>query len=194
MNHQERLDKINKAGLSLWESIDRPIRPLVKELHRFGLRTRFSCCGFNYDGEEEPKSHASNPFIQIWAEIKSLEYDAREAILGLTEFVTKLPNYGRLWSMRDIGGKVFGLDFNNPTKNNTYWQNKDPGCDLAIHDYEYPLLAFNELMFAFKQQPDGWLGLRRVHEIIDGNASYSITEFLKEEWQIKPKDAYGISY
>ena len=45
------------------EAIDRPIRPLVIEFNRIGLKTKYSCCGFNYDGEEEPKTHTRHAYI-----------------------------------------------------------------------------------------------------------------------------------
>jgi hypothetical protein len=62
---QERLNAINKDAdtREVLGCIDRPIRPLIIQMNRIGIFTAFSCCGYSYDGEEEPKSHLDNPNV-----------------------------------------------------------------------------------------------------------------------------------
>ncbi len=75
MNRQETINKLNnKSERTVLDCIDRPIRNLVIQLHRIGLYTKFSCCGFSYDNEEEPKSHATKSFVVIHPMLNSKYY------------------------------------------------------------------------------------------------------------------------
>lgn len=87
---QERLDALNKDAdtRSVMDCIDRPIRPLILQMNRVGVFTAFSCCGYSYDGEEEPKSHLENPnviFVPPCLKKEPPNNDALELLIQLRD-------------------------------------------------------------------------------------------------------------
>lgn len=54
INSKNIEDLISPVEANVWNQIDKPMRPLIYELHRIGLPTAFSCCGYPYDGELNP--------------------------------------------------------------------------------------------------------------------------------------------
>jgi hypothetical protein len=172
-NTDERNEALNKdAGKKLvWDSIDRPIRPLVLELNRIGLCTSFSCCGYSYVGEEEPKSHSK------WANV--LFYNTNEedhkALLEMinhTEWTVYLMENKRELCL------VFRY---TPI----CWSNCD-NLQEAIHDYECKLDAIVELTSRLKKIPTACDN----SVLRDGNESRK--NFYGKEWMIEPKQPVTI--
>jgi len=189
MDYHDRLNEVNAAcndaDKTVWDSIDRPIRPLIYELNRIGLRTKFSCCGFSYDGEEEPKSHHRSFSYAFMYPPKSKmgQHNLREVRnfvkavkrdnnwkLGITKFGKNEHLVHHLW----IGNHVKGL------------YKVSDGLEKSIHDYEVQVLAIHLLTKGFKELATD----QSIEEIVDGNKSYhdqGITE-----WQVKPKQTVGM--
>lgn len=176
-----RLAELNKCDKTVLESIDRPIRPLVIELNRLGLKTRFSCCGFSYANEEEPKSHAIHPFVvfyiapQLWAIKNFFELAKRAFSLGW-----KLLPYG---TNEEFGSWHLMYEGNSASKFYGTSEEK-PG----IHDFEVDLIMIARLTdtLASIPAPD------RTLVIEDGNKNLCYKQ-LGGEWQVKPKDDYVVS-
>src|SRR5574337_1162308 len=101
----ERLKQLNNKpeGWTVWDSIDRPIRELVYHMNSIGLKTIFSCCGFPYPGEEEPKSHAQDAYVLFYV------YDLSWTVEKLSVFGELVKKYnwylgyqgGNQWNIRD---------------------------------------------------------------------------------------------
>ena len=170
-NIQERYDALNKNvdKKSVLDSIDRPIRPLVIEMNRIGLITHFSCCGYSYMNEEEPKSHNK------WAQViflntnetayKALEEAGKKTGWHIIPNVTN--NNGELCIIQDIPASPWRLCDN---------------LEEAIHDYELKLDCIINLTNFLKELPsapfDGVI-------IRDGNEGRQ--RFYKNEWMVEPK-------
>lgn len=181
MDHQARLDAVNASPTerTVLDCIDRPIRGLVQQMNAHGLRTVFSCCGFNYDGEEEPKSHsAEGPFV-IFEGPNPGNMDEYRAFHG---FAFDAHNCG--WSIDRYPGTVNSLRWvirytMESRQRNFYQQSPDL---KGIHDYELPLIAIKRLEKMLATRP----GVRD-YVIRDGNNGYNS---LDGEWQVKPKQDY----
>ena len=170
MNYHERLKELNNLeGKTIWDSIDRPIRPLIYELNRVGLSTKFCCCGFSYDGEEEPKTHAKltfvvlNPLAPPVAAISAFFALAKVSVING-------------WKLMPYSGNgEWHLSF----KHTDDFYNR--GNDVGIHDYEVQLINILQMTNVIKE----WPTFKEEFEIIDGNSKYSV---LGGEWQVKAKD------
>lgn len=178
MDYQARLDAVNTAPneRSVLDCIDRPIRGLVQQMNAHGIRTKFSCCGFNYDGEEEPKSHSNEgPFVVFegpkpgdvaeYAAFHGFAYDAKGCGWNIDMYHTDPRNL--LWIIR----------YELPDRSKNFYQ-QTPNMK-GIHDYELPLIAIKRLEKLLAFRP----GLRE-YVIRDGNQNY---DALDGEWQVKPK-------
>lgn len=168
---QERTDILNKDAdkRSVLDSIDRPIRPLVVELNRIGLATTFSCCGYTYDGQEEPKCHDKNPYVLFetpveFPAIKS--FFRMSAILGKVEWGLNACSNGREWCI-----------YCNPR---AIWDNHD-NLSEPLHDYELKLIAIVKLTQIIKDFPSASDKIT----IRDGNAQRR--SLYGEEWVVAPK-------
>jgi hypothetical protein len=181
MDYQARLDAVNAnpTERSVLDSIDRPIRGLVQQMNAHGIQTVFSCCGFNYDGEEEPKSHSNaGPFV-VFVGPKPSNMDEYRAFHGFA------------WDAHNAGWRI-DMYSNNPERilwtiryemlehQKTFYQ-QTPDMK-GIHDYELPLIAIKRLEKVLASRP----GVRD-YVITDGNKNYGL---LDGEWQVKPKQDY----
>jgi len=189
MNYQERLTAVNAAcndkNKTIWDSIDRPIRPLVYHLNRIGLKTKFSCCGFNYDGEEEPKSHhAKLTYVHIFEPTtyqgkvsldylqglsKAIDHDNEFLSCGVTIFGNKAFKIYHLWCK------------------NAYpdLYKKEDGLEKSIHDYEGQVLCMQLFVDNLEKLPTD----EKITEIIDGNKEYN-EKF--SDWQVKAKQTIAM--
>lgn len=178
----ERLAKINKDHnkRSIWDSIDRPIRPLVFELNRIGMQTKFSCCGFTYEGEDQddPKTHwikSNKAYVHFFA-FNTDECKKNFQILKTIIEACKCDIYlfVNVWNLN--------ISFDN-TEN---WYNKPDGIPESIHQYEMAALKISNLVYNIKNS------IPTINDpvtIIDGNNYYTKIP----HWQIKPKLNHIIS-
>lgn len=177
MDYQARLDAVNTAAdeRSVLDCIDRPIRGLVQQMNAHGIRTKFSCCGFSYDGEE-PKSHANEgPFVVFEGPrpAELVEYGAFHA------FTFDAKNCGWNIDMYHVDPRniLWIIRYEMQDRQKNFYQ-QTPGMK-GIHDYEMPLIAIKRLEKALAFRP----GLSE-YVIRDGNSTYGV---LDGEWQVKPK-------
>jgi hypothetical protein len=172
---EDRNKKLNKDAdkRSVLDSIDRPIRPLVMELNRIGLRTSFSCCGYSYVGEEEPKSHSK------WTQVAF--YNTNPEVYKLLEDAIK----NTLWSIHanesSSDNELFLVFRYEPI----CW-NKCDNLSEAIHDYELKLHAIAMLTIALRKIPTA----SDQSVLRDGNETRK--RFYGEEWMIEPKQPVTI--
>jgi hypothetical protein len=171
---QNRIKKINNRNRNVWDCIDRPIKPLVFELARIGMIPKFSCCGYSYENEEEPKSHHNS--------VAYVHFYAPEQNFKQFEQLIKICKEYR-WGLDYYTDKVWHLYIRNCVPDNLYM--KKDGIPEAIHQYEGYGLQIETLAGVIQDtistQNDP------VH-IIDGNIYY---EHLKN-WIIRPKKDFYI--
>lgn len=148
--------------------IDRPIRPLIIELNRVGLKTKFCCCGFPYKGEEVKKTHARQPFIVFHAPrtVKALN-----AFFSLANIVAQ-----SYWTLRPYGNDEWHLM--GQSKESEFYRHD--GDEVGLHDYEMALIHIQSLTMVVKK----WPTAEEKFAIIDGNTGYD--KLTDGEWQIKP--------
>lgn len=175
--YQERLDKLNDANKEVWDSIDRPIRPLIWELNRVGLQTKFCCCGFNYDGEEEPKTHAKQPFIVIHDPMRIVKkYKILSPVQAFFAVSHACKMHG--WEITPYGGRrEWHMHF--VARDGEFYSQT---CTLTgVHDYETSLIRMQGLTQEIQKMPS----IGEKFSIVDGNSGYA--EITGGEWQVKPK-------
>lgn len=169
----QKFAKVNERAdeRSVYDSIDRPIRPLVYQINRIGIPTKFSCCGFNYDGEDEdePKSHAPNAYVQFM-------YPKPEHMSKLLTLLDISIESG--WTVRKWNPTLWIIQYELNDQMRAAWQRETSGA-IALHDYEYATIAIHRLTKRLEQVE----GLEEF-EIIDGNHHY---HQMGIDWQIKPK-------
>jgi len=174
----KRLTELNVGAQdkTVLDSIDRPMRPLILELHRMGMETTFCCCGFPYEGEEEPKTH-HRKFTYVFIKNK-MRTDEIAHVSG--NFIKALKKQG--WDYNDWqspkGEKLTHLFYRNPYPN---LYNNDEKTEHAIHDYESQVLAIKRATSLAKQFPT-LVDEIRIH---DGNMDYFEAGY--DEWQVEPK-------
>lgn len=180
----EGIIKLNEDAdkRSVLDSIDRPIRPLVLELTRVGFHTRFSCCGFTYEGEEEPKSHHEQTYVVIGGphiadtdEVQRffrLVSEARMQGWGVQLMTAAWPPEGQEWN---IG---YTPTFVNP------WQENYDG--KSLHAYETRLCAIQRMVNTLKT----WPTVDGAKLIIDGNVG---RKAFAPDWQVQPKQTYVVA-
>ncbi len=169
--------------LSVIEAIDRPIRDLVLHINRIGLQTVFSCCGYPYPDEEEPKSHAyKNAYVifkkpddtQKFAMFDALTYHAQATNWSVSR-------YHHHWRIDLKLDKV-----GNPTRA-YYIQDEEDKETYSLHDYELLSIGIWNLTQKVKELPTYQEEVR----IVDGNKLY---HELGIDWQITPKPDAIITY
>jgi hypothetical protein len=181
--HQEKLDQVNKTeGKTILDCIDRPIRPLVIELNRIGLSTRFSCCGFPYDNEEEPKSHAHFPYVVLNPILNSPEVRRAQAIAAFFNLARVLPGG---WELTPYQQGQWYLSAERVIKAELEFYRREKG-ERGLHDYESVLIGILSLTTRLRQLPS----IPGTFSIIDGNSEYAGRT--GDEWQIKPKETVVI--
>jgi len=164
------------------DSIDRPMRELIVEMHRVGMKTTFCCCGFQYEDEEEPKTHhATFTYVFVKRAVQG-----QLAADNINRFLNGIvvPNSKHTWNVSPFntpkGEPLMHLYYSNPLAN--LYQND--GQDKTIHDYEPHVMAIRLAVRVAKSLPTAVKEIR-IH---DGNQDYfdiGITE-----WQINPKPDY----
>jgi hypothetical protein len=176
MTYATRLKELNTIGTkTVWDSIDRPIRPLIYELNRIGLKTKFSCCGFSYVGEEEPKSHARYPFVVFSVNEKS--------ITSLFKVIDLTMQCG--WSIIPyFKSQDWHISYSHVHNTERFYND---GTN-SIHAYETPLIMIARLTEKMSSLPsiDGPIFIE------DGNAHPSYG-FLGGEWQVEPKPSVQLT-
>jgi len=172
----EREKKLNEnaENRSVLDSIDRPIRPLVLEMNRIGLRTRFCCCGYSYVGEEEPKSHSPNTYVLF--EGPDLENPEETAIFF--RFANVVKNAG--WNLCYETGEPFGEWCVWTNRRGSEWTGKD-GLKETVHHYEGRIIAIDHLVGRVKKLPT----FKPEFTVVDGN--HTRIKYHKDEWIVKPK-------
>jgi len=165
-----RLREINKDAdkRTVYECIDRPIRKLIYHMNRIGIKTRFSCCGFPYDGEEEPKTHDKATYVQFYAPDKD-KYDM------FMKFVQDAQSSG--FEISHFAGPIWIARCKNPIPDE---YSKSDGIREAIHDYENQVRYIKIFEETLSRYPTS----NRVFKIEDGNKQCK--QFM-EEWQVQPK-------
>jgi hypothetical protein len=169
------------------DSIDRPIRDLVINFNRIGLPTVFSCCGFPYPDEEEPKSHAKYSFVNFLIE------NAMGSMKNFFDLAEIAPRYG--WNLIYYGnnrgstqpaGTIPGIwQIFYAGTNFDFYRKKD-GQGYGIHDYEQAAIAIHNLDKALAQFPG-----KSSAKIVDGNGVY---HELGIHWQIDPKPDHILTF
>jgi hypothetical protein len=175
--YQDRLDNLNDSEREVWDSIDRPIRPLIWELNRIGLQTKFCCCGFNYDGEEEPKTHAKQPFVVLRDPGRTA--DANKTLTPIRAFFNAVQiAFNQGWETTPYGGSGEWHMHFCPSDGSFYAQESRIA---GVHDYETSLLRMQRLTEVLQMLPS----VAEKFSIVDGNRGYA--ELTGGEWQVQPK-------
>lgn len=165
------------------DGIDRPIRGLVLHINRIGLQTIFSCCGYPYPDEEEPKSHAYKNAYVIFQ--RPSTFDEYQSFDALTYYATSLGwtanRYHQHWRL-DLQLNKAGA----PSRA-YYIQDEEDKGSYALHDYEMLSIGIWNLTEKVKHIPT----LRDKVTIVDGNRYY---HEMGIDWQIEPKPDCVIQY
>ena len=183
-----RLEKLNKDYFKreVIDSIDRPIRQLVIEMNRIGLKTKFSCCGFNYEGEEEPKTHHKDAYVIFYEPTTIM---GNWALKNLLETFGNLENYSQgKWYARKLSmtnpSQQYEIKLHIPVWCKDMY-NKNDRIEKSIHDYEWLVLGIHDMTLRLKNIPTDKEINNNEIEIIDGNKIYH--DMGINEWQVKPK-------
>lgn len=166
--------------ITLLEAIDKPIRNLVVEMNRIGLRTVFSCCGFHYKDEEEEKSHADHAFIIF------KDPNCEAVMENFLRFTNAAHHYG--WKIDRYGQNQWVIRYEIAPERRKFWSSH-PETKKSLHDYELPAIAIYSLTKAVTG-----LDLPPISdyiEIVDGNQSY---HDLGIAWQIEPKPSVVLHF
>ena len=182
MNYNQRYEELNRDGKDVWESIDRPMRPLVWQLNRIGLYTKFCCCGFPYNGEEEPKTHAKSAFIVLHPPmIRDEDKDIAAHKIGSFFFLSRRVAQSA-WTLRPYSPTgEWHLMFN--ASDPRFYRDELNG----IHNYETTLLGIQSLAKTLEEAPS----ISNDITIEDGNSKYG--DITNGEWQVKPKESVTMS-
>jgi len=177
----KRLKKINadRETRTVFDCIDRPIRPLVFELARIGMIPKFCCCGYTYEGEEfdEPKTHyAEGAYVHFYVRNDPKVLYNFEHI----KVIVKKQN----WTLNHFTNGIFDLRAGKCVPDSLY-KNLD-GIEETIHQYEGYALKIHVMAMIIQNYGQTF---NDPVEIIDGNSFY---EDIKE-WMIKAKSKFVIS-
>jgi len=175
----ERIRKLNEnaSDRCVWDSIDRPMRPLVFELARIGMIPKFSCCGFYYADEEEPKTHLSHgPYVHFWR----TKGEACKTNFDLLKEFAIAPMY-KLYHWQN---GIFNLCVLNTVPDDMYM--KEDNISESIHQHEAYVIGIYLLTMKIQ---DNIPTLNDPVVICDGNGYYKEIS----EWHVKPKNDFVIS-
>lgn len=177
---KQRLDKVNadRFNRTVWTSIDVPMRPLVFELHRIGMVTKFCCCGYTYAGEEdgEPKTHHSqHAYVHFHINNDRISVNS---FFNLAEVSQRCG-----WRLDYFHGGIWEIRRPNCVSDDLY--QKEDGIEEAIHQYEGYALAIQTLTYALSRLPT----VVDTIKIIDGNSQYENVD----HWDVKPKLDFEVS-
>lgn len=167
---------------SVLDSIDRPIRPLVLELHRVGFRTAFSCCGFTYEGEEEPKSHHK---LYTYVVIYGPHANDPEEVRRFFTLADWAGRDGWLVSLMTPGDRPEVQEWHvGYQAKDIPWEDNDEG--ESIHRYEGRLCAIQRMVNYLKT----WPSVKGSVQIVDGNIG---RKAFAPDWQVHPKQTYTVA-
>lgn len=174
MNVIEAVKELNtfKDDWTVIDSIDRPIRQLILEMHRIGLQTIFSCCGYSYPDEEEPKTHAKESFVLFYDPIIH-----PQTVQNFFSFVTIATRCG--WKIMRYHNNQWRISFDQNSEQQEFYEKLEDGN--SIHDFELKAIAIFHLAKACKEIPT----VKESFTIIDGNNQYK--KYPELDWHIKPK-------
>jgi hypothetical protein len=175
-----RLKKLNNhcEEKTVWDSIDRPLKPLIYELHRLGLQTKFSCCGFSYEPKEgeEPKSHSTKKcYVMLHTPNNP---STMQSFIRITAIAKQLG-----WRVHMAFPNVWEIYINNSMLG--FYEECDH-LEESIHDYETYAICIFELV----KQLHALDTVSKDVVIQDGNRTYGLVD----EWQIKPKLSCKIEF
>jgi hypothetical protein len=176
----ERIQKINadRETRTVFDCIDRPMRPLVFELARIGMIPKFCCCGYTYDGEEfdEPKTHYDGgAYVHFYVKNDPQVLHNFEQLKATAK---KLD-----WSLNHFQNGIFDLRAGKVVPDNLY-KNTD-GLEETIHQYEGYALKIHVMAWAIQHNGPTY---NNTVEIIDGNSFYEAID----EWMVKAKSKFVI--
>lgn len=174
---QSRIDLLNAEAdkRSVIDSIDRPIRPLVIELNRIGLKTSFSCCGYTYDNQEEPKTHEANPYVLFRVDSEDVysvkNFFKLSSVVRGFNWALNICDNGYEWCLIKVSDHLW---------------NKSDNLKEAIHDYETKLVGIVGLTNVIKHLPS------HPGEIVIVDGNVQRREKYGDEWVVKPKQVYSV--
>jgi hypothetical protein len=175
-NYQERFEAVNKDSDTrpVIESIDKPIRQLVLEINRIGLKTLFSCCGFNYPNEEEPKSHGEHPYVFFRGPETEFEKDSFFKFC----YIAKNVGWGIMLATIEDDHVEWMVYYD---RGNSFWKNT--GSLQPLHAYETFLVGIDLLTKKVVSSFPYGFERENTFKIEDGNK----TRLHYEGWLIQPK-------
>ena len=167
---------------SLKHHIDQPIRKAVAGMALLGFKPLMSCCGFNYEGQEEGRKHfKGKPYMYLDARQETMDATQRYLIVNIL--------IDSRWCMGAISNRFPLLDFyaNTWTKDHPW---ADPDCP---HNPEMAVLAIHSLnnsISNFIQANEKMVIDRGDVELVDGNET-----MYKDipNWQYKPAEPWKIN-
>lgn len=157
---------------NLEQDIDLPIRKVVKYLNLLGIETVFSCCGFDYSGQEDHKAHIYGmPQVICKASPRALEI-----FTNIMED-TKMAGWRAYLEVKDFG-TCFTLMF---PVHNQLWP--DPKMPHFHEPYAIALTKMENKLLEFKDE-------FQLHvEVIDSNKKLQ-EQF--EYWAYEPTQSWDI--
>ena len=184
---EERLQMVNNpyTGLrekSVWDCVDKPMRPLVFELNRIGMITKFSCCGFVYLEEDldEPKSHIrGQAYVQFYVKNTT---NGSEQLKKLAYIISK-SGWEMMMPFLPSNKCLITIRCRNTVPNDLYYKGDD--LHESIHQYEAFALQIQHLTYLIQEHIKS---VSDTVEIIDGNSYYDVVPF----WQVLPKPSWSI--
>jgi hypothetical protein len=178
MNTQIAADSAAKSATksateTVRDHIDAPILKTVAGLSLLGFKTHFSCCGFDYKGQSENKSHMmGQPYVFLdYQQLTDVDIESNRLKCYLSDIAI---NSG--WQFKSVMGCYINL----------YSVDDRPDCHpwkkvSSVHFYEAPLMAIQRLNHCLKYfEP---LMKQDSVVIVDGN------RFQKSKssyWQYEP--------
>jgi hypothetical protein len=164
-----------QTATNLRDQIDAPILKTVAGLNLMGLKTVFSCCGFNYKGQSDWKCHLmGKPYV-------FLDYsDPKEFMNNLGEYKLFILSLHTGWRFNFAGGSQSFIDFYSlDDRTDTHpWKNPN-----SVHFHETAVMAIARLNKEIEAFLKSRLSLIDTVTITDGNKKWQqSTSF----WQFPP--------
>lgn len=177
----QRLAEVNNIETkTVFDCIDKPLRRLCFEFNRAGFQTHFCCCGFEYENQEEPKTHIKDK-TGIYGYVMFSVLNNSNAISNLLSLQTYcINNNFAKFSIPHLSS-VMCLALSSDGVNFGYKSDQH----LSLHDYEF-ILAGSELLA--KHMQDNFATINDPVIFKDGNKMWNY-----ENWQIKAKQDFEIS-
>lgn len=121
----------------LEDDIDEPIKRCVAMLALLQCEPKFSCCGFDYDGQPIHKSHQyGNPYITCHKN-------------KFSEHILKLVSENNMWKIKKRGSEIILEEIITDKNGNPYWRSSScihfsEECVIAIACLERTLIQLKE--------------------------------------------------